>query len=705
MATEKILNTRIVLKNDTLANWNSSSIILKKGEIALALVEVNQKDPVSGQLVKVPTYLTKVGDGSKTFANLNWTAAMAADVYDWAKQASLYGETESLTTTVEDKTYTGNAITKAEWDATLNGGKGGLKFTKETQFATKAELDAAIGVFEGDIGSITDTDTKYTFSYGEGNEAGQLKIVATTYTNGVADATDTKYVDIVTPDELAEELKKYYTKTEVDNELKKYAKLSGESDITVGDGDSVHTKIGTNKIILASGEEYHVTLAADTTEDLDDVLSLVSKSNSSVIVRGVSTPIADNDAANKKYVDDVAEDLLGMEDDDDTYYTIYGAHAAAAAAEAAAKKHADDNEKDTKTVVAKSGDYINVSGPSVLVENGTNTYTVSLNESAIKGLIASETTAAMEFKGATATLPTGTLNKGDMYKVSGQIVVAAANDAQGTGFTAKVGDSIVYDGSKWYHIPSGDDVEDTWRPITIADTELGDDSLILRAGSNVSIATDGQGDFTIESRSAVGDNETIEISSQPDHLTDVLSVKAGGIKNTHIANDAAIAHTKISGLGTMATKNADDYKKVQTAVTDPTASGKSLTFIDTISQDAQGKITVTKKNVNLDNYKTKQTAVTNKITDAAHVLTSLTQTANGEIAYEVKKLTPADIGAQPAGDYATAAQGAKADTAIQSVTCTANSGLKATKSGTAVTIDWDTAVTLVFDCGSSTTVL
>lgn len=44
------------------------------------------------------------------------------------------------------------------------------------------------------------------------------------------------------------------------------------------------------------------------------------------------------------------------------------------------------------------------------------------------------------------------------------------------------------------------------------------------------------------------------------------------------------------------------YKKVQTAVTDPTANGKSLTFIDTISQDTQGVITATKKNVNLDAY-------------------------------------------------------------------------------------------------------
>ena len=37
------------------------------------------------------------------------------------------------------------------------------------------------------------------------------------------------------------------------------------------------------------------------------------------------------------------------------------------------------------------------------------------------------------------------------------------------------------------------------------------------------------------------------------------------------------------------------YKKIQTAVVDPTASGSTNSFIDTISQDAQGKISATKK--------------------------------------------------------------------------------------------------------------
>lgn len=55
-----------------------------------------------------------------------------------------------------------------------------------------------------------------------------------------------------------------------------------------------------------------------------------------------------------------------------------------------------------------------------------------------------------------------------------------------------------------------------------------------------------------------------------------------------------------------------------------------------------------------------------------------------------------------ADNYATAAQGTKADSAIQSVTTTENCGLKATQSGTTVNIDFDSEVIFVFDGGSST---
>lgn len=86
---EKILNTRIILKNADLAEWNSSTLVLKAGEVALARIETTQHNAETGTYYNVPTYLMKVGDGSNTFSNLNWLAAPASDVHTWAKKASL----------------------------------------------------------------------------------------------------------------------------------------------------------------------------------------------------------------------------------------------------------------------------------------------------------------------------------------------------------------------------------------------------------------------------------------------------------------------------------------------------------------------------------------------------------------------------------------------------------------------------------------
>lgn len=48
----------------------------------------------------------------------------------------------------------------------------------------------------------------------------------------------------------------------------------------------------------------------------------------------------------------------------------------------------------------------------------------------------------------------------------------------------------------------------------------------------------------------------------------------------------------------------DSLKAVQAAVSDPSASGTSVTFIATISQNENGEITATKKTVNFSGYQT-----------------------------------------------------------------------------------------------------
>lgn len=84
----KTLNTRIQLKNASLSDWNGSNLKLLAGEIALASVNTTRPDGQGGY-INVPTYLMKVGDGQKTFSQLNWLAAPASDVHEWAKKETL----------------------------------------------------------------------------------------------------------------------------------------------------------------------------------------------------------------------------------------------------------------------------------------------------------------------------------------------------------------------------------------------------------------------------------------------------------------------------------------------------------------------------------------------------------------------------------------------------------------------------------------
>ena len=84
------LNVRINHKYDTYANWMASSLVLNKGEIAVAEIPTSAdftQDP--GGRLTPPAIGIKIGDGSKTFKQLNWIQATAGDVYAWAKKEHL----------------------------------------------------------------------------------------------------------------------------------------------------------------------------------------------------------------------------------------------------------------------------------------------------------------------------------------------------------------------------------------------------------------------------------------------------------------------------------------------------------------------------------------------------------------------------------------------------------------------------------------
>lgn len=95
MSTEKVLNTRIQLKYDTLANWNSSTFKLKAGELAIVTLGKVKDGTSAGDINQHPV-LFKVGTGNHTFSQLPYASALAADVYSWAKAANVKLEGKDL---------------------------------------------------------------------------------------------------------------------------------------------------------------------------------------------------------------------------------------------------------------------------------------------------------------------------------------------------------------------------------------------------------------------------------------------------------------------------------------------------------------------------------------------------------------------------------------------------------------------------------
>ena len=109
------------------------------------------------------------------------------------------------------------------------------------------------------------------------------------------------------------------------------------------------------------------------------------------------------------------------------------------------------------------------------------------------------------------------------------------------------------------------------------------------------------------------DSETVAATSKAvkavmDSVDGLSGKKADKVSNATAGNFAGL---NSEGNLTDSGKKASDFKTKQAAVSDPTASGNTISFIDTISQDTNGVIAPTKKTVSLSS------AVDSEAEDAA----------------------------------------------------------------------------------------
>ena len=159
---EKTLTTRIISKHADLAAWSTSTLVLKAGEIALASINTTKPDGQGGSIT-VPTYLMKVGDGSKTFKDLNWLAAPASDVYEWAKKQNLaLADIPTMDAahipTLEVSKINGLGTRLQNLEAAV--GTGGSVDTKITNAINALDVDASTDADGVVIQSISETDGK-----------------------------------------------------------------------------------------------------------------------------------------------------------------------------------------------------------------------------------------------------------------------------------------------------------------------------------------------------------------------------------------------------------------------------------------------------------------------------------------------------------------------------------------------------------------
>lgn len=290
---EKILNTRIALKYDTRTNWEKDLITLKAGEIAIATLGPIKDGTTAGEINQHPV-LFKVGDGTHKFTELPWASALAADVYSWAKQDKIDVQ----------KAGTGNVVASIAWDASANGGKGGLKY--ETASVATAE---GFEELQNALNTLTETvNGMYTNDQIDGMLE-NLSVHDTTYTDNQIAALSAEGGAIkVVADGLAE------LKGKVEDEDGALARANAAYELA----DAAQTASEVSDAITTAIEALDST--ASQTAGADGLALTIAQ------VDGKVTAISGSIAAN-----------------------TYDAYGAASTAEENAKKYADDIKKEILT--------------------------------------------------------------------------------------------------------------------------------------------------------------------------------------------------------------------------------------------------------------------------------------------------------------------------------------------------------------------
>ena len=586
MATEKIINTRILLKVDTLENWNSSTLPLKKGELAFATVAAS-----AGTGLTEPVVMVKIGeDGVKTFKDLGWSFyAKASDVIAAAKSES------ALTT------FINNVINDA-------GVATNEALTALTNRVTTAEDDIdALKAKVGDKAVATQIS----------DAIAGLKLADTYEAKGEAAKVQTALYEYKTSNDAA---------------------IAGiKTGDVINDFKSVETELGKKQ---AAGDYATKTEAQGYANAKDDAIAAAKK--------------AGTDAQTS--VNALSAKVGAVADNKTVVQMISDAQAAATYDDTTVKAGIKANKDDIATLNDLVGD------------------------TAVATQISTAVTAAKtELKGGTSdTDASATIAGAKKYADK----LNTAMDTRVDALEASIGEG----GSVSAQITAEINKLDK------ADTAV--------AGKYVSAVSETDGIITVTR------------ADLPDY-SETYAAK----KHTHAVADVTGLQTELDKVTTLIGNDAS--KSVRTIANEelaaqliPENAKESLNTLQEIAQWIQdhpddvtaihAAITALENKVGDTSVAAQIKAVTDPIAAKSHehankaLLDTYTQTETNLADAVAKKHSHAN-----ATELAKFADGdkAKLDTAVQSIT--AGTGLKATKTGTNVAVDFDDAVTFVFDCGTS----
>ena len=586
MATEKILNTRILLKVDTLENWNNSTLPLKKGELAFATVAAS-----AGTGLTEPVVMVKIGeDGVKTFKDLGWNFyAKASDVVAAAKSES------ALTT------FINNVINNA-----------GIA-TSEALTALTTRVTTA----EGDIDALETKVGDKAVATQISDAIAALKLADTYEAKGEAAKVQTA-------------LNEYKTSND--------AAIAGiKTGDVINDFKSVETELGKKQAV---GDYATKTEAQGYADAKDDAIAAAKKA-------GTDAQASVNTLSAKVGTVPESKTVVQMISDAQTAATY-----------------------DDTTVKAD----INTNKEGIAALN------TLVGDTAVATQISTAVTAAKtELKGGTSdTDASATIAGAKKYADK----LDAAMDARVDALEASIGEG----GSVSAQITA-----------EINKLDKADEAV---DGKYVSAVSEADGIITV-TRAAL-----------PDY-SNTYAAK----KHTHAIADVTGLQTELDKVTTLI--GSDASKSVRTIANEelaaqliPENAKESLNTLQEIAQwiqdhpddasDMQAAIAALQTKVGDTSVAAQIKAVTDPIAAKAHehankaLLDTYTQTEANLADAVAKKHSHAN-----ATELAKFADGdkAKLDTAVQSIT--AGTGLKATKTGTDVAVDFDDAVTFVFDCGTS----